>query len=230
MKTIAVVVGAGEGRRLGGECKALLDLAGKPLICYSLEVFQKLERIDGVCVVVPPRLLDYFRDEFAGEWPFEKVFAWVAGGKRRQDSVSAALENIPEEVLWIAVHDVARPFITDGLVLELLDAALETGASVPGIRVVDTVKEVNDKGMVVKSLERERLRAIQTPQVFAAEAIRQAYRDGMKSGATVTDDASLVEILGRDVKVIEGSSDNIKITVPEDLEGAIRIARRHGKR
>jgi 2-C-methyl-D-erythritol 4-phosphate cytidylyltransferase len=229
METVAVIVGAGEGRRMGGQCKALLRLGNKPLLCYSLEIMQKTERVDGICVVVPPGLLHYFENEFASTWPCEKVFAWVGGGIRRRDSVETALKQIPGSALWIAVHDVARPFITEELLERVLNAARGSGASVPGVRVLDTTKEVDDKGYVVRSLERERLRAIQTPQVFSAEILRRAYCNAKAREESLTDDASFVERLGVEVAVVQGSRHNIKITLPEDLELARYILEKKKK-
>jgi 2-C-methyl-D-erythritol 4-phosphate cytidylyltransferase len=226
MKTAAVVVAAGAGRRIGCVCKALLQVGGRPLLSYSLEVLQNSGLVDGICVVVQPELLDSFRKESLARWPFEKIFAWVAGGERRQDSVAAALGVVPEDASLIAVHDAARPFIAEEMLQRLVRAARVKGAAIPGIEVVDTIKEVAGSGVVSRSLDRARLRAVQTPQVFAAELLRRAYRNAEEGGITATDDASLVELLGHEVAVVEGSRDNIKITVPEDLESAERILRR----
>jgi 2-C-methyl-D-erythritol 4-phosphate cytidylyltransferase len=226
MNTVAIVVAAGAGRRMGSECKALTPIGGKPLLGYSLEALQASDLIDGICVVVQPGRLDSFRKEASSRWPFGKIFAWVAGGERRQDSVAAALRVIPTDASLIAVHDAARPFITEGLLQRLMEAARAKGAAVPAIEVVDTIKEVTDLGIVSRSLDRKRLRAVQTPQVFDAELLRRAYRNEKMCGIAATDDAMLVELIGHEVAVVEGSSDNIKITVKEDVGKGEEILRR----
>lgn len=223
METVAIVVAAGAGRRMGSLCKALLDISGKPILTYSLDVLQKSDLIDGICVVVQPELMDSFKKESSIRWPFEKIFAWVAGGARRQDSVAAALNVVPGDVSLIAVHDAARPFITGALLQRLIAAARVRGAAIPAIEVVDTIKEMTDSGIVGRSLDRGKLRAVQTPQVFDAELLRRAYRNAEKAGITATDDAALVELIGHEVAVVEGSRANIKITLRDDLELAEKI-------
>ena len=226
METVAIVAAAGAGRRMGSVCKVLLQIGGRALLSYSLEALQNSDLIDGICVVVQPELLSSFQKESSIRWPFEKIFAWIAGGERRQDSVAAALRVVPDDVSLIAVHDAARPFIAGELLERLIGAARVKGAAVPAIEVVDTIKELAGSGVVGRSLDRARLRAIQTPQVFAAGLLRRAYRNAEKGGITATDDATLVELLGHEVAVVEGSRDNIKITVREDVESAERILRR----
>jgi 2-C-methyl-D-erythritol 4-phosphate cytidylyltransferase len=226
MDAVAIVVAAGAGRRMGSECKALTPIAGKSLLDYSLEVLQESDLIDGICVVVQPGLLDSFKKEASSRWPFGKIFSWVAGGERRQDSVASALRAIPAGVSLIAVHDAARPFIPGELLRRLIEAARMKGAAIPAIEVVDTIKEVTDSGIVSRSLDRKRLRAIQTPQVFDAELLRRAYRNAAARGLTVTDDSMLVELVGHEVAVVEGSGDNIKITVKEDIRRGEEILKR----
>jgi 2-C-methyl-D-erythritol 4-phosphate cytidylyltransferase len=220
MNTVAIIVAAGMGRRMGNKPKALLDLGGRPLLCRSLDAFQASPLIDGIVVAVPPGMLSMFRNEFASLWRFPKIVAWVEGGARRQDSVAAALEAVPADAKLIAVHDAARPCVTGELIRRVVEAARERGAAIPGIEVVDTIKEVDEAGIVVRSPVREQLRAVQTPQVFSSGLLREAYRAAADEGSTVTDDASLVERLGHPVAVVEGERGNIKITVPGDIERA----------
>jgi 2-C-methyl-D-erythritol 4-phosphate cytidylyltransferase len=226
MNTVAIVVAAGAGLRIGNKCKALTRLGGKPLLSHSLEVLQGSDLIDGICVVVQPERLCSFQKGASRRWPFGKIFAWVAGGERRQDSVAAALRVVPAEASLIAVHDAARPFITGELLRRLIGVARAKGAAVPAIEVVDTIKEVTDSGTVSRSLDRGKLRAIQTPQVFEAKLLREAYRNAETQGISATDDAMLVELIGHEVAVVEGSSDNIKITVREDVGKGEEILRK----
>ena len=220
MDVVAIIVAAGMGRRMGDKPKALLDLGGKPLLCRSLDVFQASPLIDGIVVAVPPGMRSMFRDEFAPLRGYSKIVAWVEGGARRQDSVAAALDAVPADAKFIAVHDAARPCVTGDLIRRVVEAAREKGAAIPGIEVVDTIKEIGEAGVVVRSPARERLRAVQTPQVFSADLLRKAYRAVEEKGITVTDDASLVERLGHPVMAVEGHRDNIKITVPGDIQRA----------
>jgi 2-C-methyl-D-erythritol 4-phosphate cytidylyltransferase len=176
--------------------------------------------IDGVVPVVPEDLLDYFREEFAGRWPFKKVIGWVAGGARRQDSVAAGLKELPGDTAWVVVHDAARPFVDEDCLTRLLEKARETGAAVPGVIPTDTVKEVDGSGVVKRTISRDALRRVQTPQVFAVDLLKSGYERALEDGKEATDDASLVEFIGGTVAVIEGSWDNIKITREEDLPQA----------
>lgn len=202
---------------MGNRPKALLELGGKPLLCHSLGVFQASPLIDGIVVAVPPGMLPLFRDEFAPRWGYSKIVAWVEGGARRQDSVAAALEAVPADARLVAVHDAARACVTGDLIRRVVEAAREKGAAIPGLEVVDTIKEIDGAGFVTRSPARERLRAVQTPQVFSAGLLRAAYRAAAEKGFTVTDDASLVELLGRPVAVVGGERGNIKVTVPGDV-------------
>jgi 2-C-methyl-D-erythritol 4-phosphate cytidylyltransferase len=220
VNTVAIIVAAGMGRRMGNKPKALLDLGGKPLLCHPLDVFQASPLIDGIVVAVPPGMLSMFRNEFASLWRYSKIVAWVEGGARRQDSVAAALDAVPADAKLIAVHDAARPCVTEALIRRVVEAAREKGAAIPGIKVVDTIKEINEAGLVMRSPARERLRAVQTPQVFSADLLRKAYRAVDEKGMTVTDDASLVDRMRHPVMVVEGERGNIKITVPGDIQRA----------
>jgi 2-C-methyl-D-erythritol 4-phosphate cytidylyltransferase len=225
---VAIIVAAGMGRRMGNRPKALLELGGRPMLCYSLEAFQASALVDGIVVAVPPGTLAGFRDRILSCGRYPKIAAWVEGGARRQDSVAAALAAVPAEARLVAVHDAARPCVRGELIDRLIGAAQETGAAVPGIGVVDTIKEVDGAGTVTRSLRRERLRAVQTPQVFSADLLRRAYRAAAEEGAAGTDDASLVERAGHPVAVVEGSADNLKVTVPRDLGRAEAILKRRG--
>lgn len=229
MDTVAIIVAAGMGRRMGNRPKALLEVGGKPLLCHSLDLFQASPLIDGIVVAVPPGMLPSFRGAFAAGRGYTKVIAWVEGGERRQDSVAAALAAVPAEAELVAVHDAARPCASAELVRRVVEAARTRGAAIPGVEVVDTIKEIDRRGSVARSPARERLRAVQTPQVFSAALLREAYRAAGEKGLAATDDASLVERLGRPVAVVEGERGNLKVTVPEDVARAEGILKRRIK-
>jgi 2-C-methyl-D-erythritol 4-phosphate cytidylyltransferase len=224
MDTVAIIVGAGGGTRLGGVCKPLIELAGKPMLSYSLELFQKAAEIDGICVAVPPDMLEKFRELYGGG-PFGKIFRWVAGGRRRQDTVANALAALPGEVSWAVIHDAARPFATGALLGRVIREGQRSSAAVPAVPVADTIKEVGESGVVLNTLDRGRLRAVQTPQFFSVNLLRDAYRHATQGEIEVTDDASLVERI-HGVAVVEGESENMKITTAHDLVLADCILRR----
>jgi 2-C-methyl-D-erythritol 4-phosphate cytidylyltransferase/2-C-methyl-D-erythritol 2,4-cyclodiphosphate synthase len=215
----AVVVAAGDGRRLGRERpKAFVKLGGRPLLAHAIELFEAHPRVERMVVVVPegweePTAL--LADELAAG----KVAASVPGGATRALSVAAGLAEVPVSATAILVHDAARPFASEALVDRVL-AALETAdGAVPGVPVADTVKRVGG-GAVVETLERAELRAVQTPQAFRTEALRRAYAGPPAEIASATDCAQLVERAGGRVIVVEGEPANAKITDADDLARA----------
>ena len=224
MKTTALIAAAGAGRRMGmGRPKAFLLLDGRPLVAWSLDVFQQHPAVDAIILLAPAAMLPEARAIAAG---FSKVAAVEPGGARRQDSVArglAALRHLggtPDDV--VLVHDAARPLATPRLVDAVLEAARRTGAAVPGIAPADTVKRVQ-AGRVAATLAREDLVLIQTPQGFRVSVLEAALR---AHGATdVTDDAALVEAMGAAVEVVPGEPANMKITGAADLALAAALHR-----
>jgi 2-C-methyl-D-erythritol 4-phosphate cytidylyltransferase len=212
-----VIAAAGAGRRLAGEIPKLeIEILGKPLVYYALEAFQSAPCMESIILVVPPDRL--------GAWPVSrlhdagigKVVAVIAGGANRQESVCLALEGIPDDGGTVVVHDGARPLVTPDMIEAACSAARSGEAVITAVPLTDTVKQVED-GRVVGTADRERLVAVQTPQAFSLGLLREAHRLARQEGFQGTDDASLVERLGKTVAVIEGSRDNIKVTYPEDL-------------
>jgi 2-C-methyl-D-erythritol 2,4-cyclodiphosphate synthase/2-C-methyl-D-erythritol 4-phosphate cytidylyltransferase len=141
----------------------------------------------------------------------------VAGGAERQASVAAALEEVAPAAELVAVHDGARPFVSQALIARCLEAAKERGAAVAAVPATDTVKEADPDGLVRATVDRARLWLVQTPQVFRRELLARAYRAATEAGLRATDDASLVERLGHEVVVVHGEPENIKITWPADV-------------
>ena len=214
-----VVTAAGSGRRMGGLNKLLLELEGVPILVRSLQVFERSPEIFGVAVSAPPAEVEAYRELFA-QWELSRVRWVVAGGAERQHSIRNALEKLPAGPHDpVAIHDAARPLVSQAM-LERLRAALPGCDGVlPMVAVKDTIKQVRD-GRVERTLERAQLFAAQTPQVFAYGTILRAHREADRQGFTGTDDASLVEWLGGEVRMVEGDYTNLKITTPEDLETA----------
>ena len=193
------MVAGGTGSRFGGP-KQFAALGGRPLVEWSLEAARKL--CDGVVLVLPPGT--------PGEWGAALV---VTGGPTRSDSVRAGLDAVPDGVDVIVVHDAARPLARQELWKAVI-AEVQSGAdgAIPGCGVTDTVKKKTAEGALV-TLERSELFAVQTPQAFRAEALKQAHA----TGAHATDDAALVEAAGGQVVLVEGDPRNIKVTTPTDL-------------
>jgi 2-C-methyl-D-erythritol 4-phosphate cytidylyltransferase len=217
----AVLVAAGRGERLGrGVAKALVPLAGRPLLLHALAALEAVPEIDLVLPVVPPDALEECRAllETAGS---RRVAEPVAGGRERQDSVRAGLEALPADVGLVAVHDAARPLVRPEAVARVVAAAREHGAAILAAPVRDTIKRVVG-GRVLETPPRAECWAAQTPQVFRVEILREALAKAAAEGLSGTDDAQLVEALGVAVHVVEGDPDNVKLTYAEDFAAAER--------
>ncbi len=211
MKTVAIITAAGYGKRMG-QPKQFIELAGKSILERTLLAFDNCKLIDSIILVVNQEDV-----ERATELTVKKLKQVVAGGKERQDSVNNGLKVLPEEAEIIVIHDGVRPFVTTEIIENSIKEAEKEGAVVVGVPVKDTVKQMSNDGAIIeRTLNRKRLWAAQTPQVFKKELILKAYAEGNKN-YQVTDDAMLVEKLGSPVKMVMGSYRNIKITTPEDL-------------
>jgi 2-C-methyl-D-erythritol 4-phosphate cytidylyltransferase len=222
-KVGAVIVAAGESRRMGGIDKVFAPLGGKPALARVIDTFQKCRLINQIIVVVNAKNIEKCR-KLVAEERWNKVSDVYAGGKRRQDSVAAGLGQL-DNCQWVVIHDGARPLVTNDLIEGGLKAAQETGAAVAAIPVSDTIKIADDDRIVHQTPPRQNLWAVQTPQVFRTDIIARAYE---RAKGEVTDDASLVEQLGYKVKLYLGAYDNIKITTNYDLLMA-EILQKYGK-
>jgi 2-C-methyl-D-erythritol 4-phosphate cytidylyltransferase len=218
MNALAIIVAAGRGERMGASRpKAFLDLAGQPLLLRSALAFEAAPSVEGIVAVVPPEEIEPARAMLA---PVRKLRAVVAGGSRRQDSVLEGMKQAPDGFAGIVlVHDAARPLVDVPLVEGVVRAAAETGAALPVLGLVDTVKRVRD-GRVVETLDRAELGGAQTPQGFRIALLVEAYEAAFRDRVTLTDEAMAVERLGRPVQAVAGSPLNKKITTPEDLAWA----------
>jgi 2-C-methyl-D-erythritol 4-phosphate cytidylyltransferase len=227
MKTLAIIPAGGAGRRMGGNVpKQFLPLAGMPVLVHTLRAFQRSPLIDEIFLVVPDGDIPRVRRDILQEHGLSKVASVFAGGAERQDSVANALRHVREEHGIVLVHDAVRPFVTDGMIRRIVEAATEHGAAAVGLPVRDTVKRVSAAGVVEKTQDREGLWLTQTPQAFRRQVICAAYEKAAQNGFAGTDDASLVERMGVSVRMIPGDHDNVKLTTPEDMElGAIIIRR-----
>ncbi len=220
----AIIVGAGKSLRMGdGGDKIWVSLNGRPLLAHTIAVFQFSEVVDKIVLVLAADRQRLGMSLVKGAH-FGKVTNICFGGEDRQESVEAGLEALgPCE--WVIVHDGARPLVTPRLVEQGLAAARETGAATCAVPLLDSLKLVDDRHMVEKSLDRRGLWLIQTPQVFRYNLIMEAHQQA--NGIHAPDDAALVERLGHRVKVFNGSYHNIKVTTPDDLILAQMLLRWH---
>lgn len=224
-KADAIIAAAGSGERLGaGEPKAFVDVAGKPLIAWSLEAFDAAGTIGRIVIAAPPGEED--RAAVIAKEAGVKVTV-VPGGDHRSESVQAALEKTRHDL--VAVHDAARPLVTDGLIDAIVNRleATEADCVLAATPVTDTIKEAGRDLTVHRTVPRAGLWAAQTPQAFRAESLRRAL--GAGDLAAATDDASLAESGGGRVLIWEGPAQNLKVTSDTDLKLAeILLAEREG--
>ena len=210
----AVIVAAGSASRMGGIDKVRAALGGEPMIARTVRAFQQCGAIADIVIVTRP---DLIRPISALCAQMDKVRMVVAGGQSRQESVALGLNALPKGVELAAVHDGARPLITDAVIDRTVRAANSYGAAAPAVPVKDTIKVVRG-GLVTDTPDRASLQAVQTPQVFDFDLLRGALKKAAEDAAAVTDDCSAVERLGMAVKIVEGDERNLKVTTPMDLK------------
>ena len=210
----AVIVAAGSASRMGGIDKVMAKLAGEPMIVRTVRAFQQCDAIREIIIVAREDLIRPISDLCAN---MEKVKAVVVGGKSRQESVWLGLNALSKDMKLAAIHDGARPLVSQAVIDRTVRAAHTYGAAAPAIPVKDTIKVVKS-GLVMATPDRATLRAVQTPQVFDFDLLRGALKKAEEENAAVTDDCSAVEKLGMSIKIVEGDEGNLKITTPLDLK------------
>ncbi len=228
-KFAAIVLSAGRGKRMQANVpKQYLMLAGKPVLYYSLDAFEK-SRAEDIILVSGKEEVDYCQNEIVNKYGFTKVRAVVPGGKERYHSVFCGLlelEKMGQQPDYVMIHDGARPFVDQATIERCAKASEQDQACVAGMPVKDTIKIVDREQFTIETPLRSYVWQVQTPQVFAFPLIQKAYRELLQREEeghilSVTDDAMVVEqILKTKVRLVEGSYKNIKITTPEDLEMA----------
>jgi 2-C-methyl-D-erythritol 4-phosphate cytidylyltransferase/2-C-methyl-D-erythritol 2,4-cyclodiphosphate synthase len=214
----AIVAAAGRGRRFGApENKIFAPLAGRTVLEWTLSTLEASPAIDAIVVVTGSEDLARVSEAAAA---FPSVHAVCEGGAERYDSVWNALQAVPEATELVAVHDAARPLVSQELIAAVVAAARADGAALPATPVSDTLKRSNDGRTTLETVDRKPLYGVQTPQVFHRELLVRAYREAHDAGFTGTDDASYVERLGHPVTLVPGERNNLKITLAEDLQMA----------
>jgi 2-C-methyl-D-erythritol 4-phosphate cytidylyltransferase/2-C-methyl-D-erythritol 2,4-cyclodiphosphate synthase len=220
----AVIVAAGRGERAGGGlAKQYRAIGGEPMVRLALRAFVDHPDIDFVQPVINPSDEKIYARCIA---EMKNLLPPIAGGATRQASVRAGLEALAARApALVLIHDAARPFVSAGLIERAIAAGLETGAAVPGVVLADTVKTIDKQAFVEETLERDRLRVVQTPQAFSFASILEAHRRAAAAQReTFTDDAALAEWAGQRVSVFEGEAGNVKVTTGDDFVRA-EIAR-----
>jgi len=213
-----VIAAAGKGTRMNLDInKQYIEICRMPVLARTIEAFQECRFIDEIVLVINQNDLVYCKKNIIDAYGFTKVGKIVAGGDKRQQSVFKGLNEVSRDCEIVLIHDGARPFIREDVILESIAEAKDFGASCVAVPVKDTIKRSGSEGFFEETLQREGLWSIQTPQTFKYEIIKDAHEQAVKDGFEGTDDSVLVERLGLPVKIVMGSYDNIKITTQEDL-------------
>ncbi len=214
----AVIAAGGTGTRMNSTVpKQFLEIAGKPILLYTVESLLSLEEITQIVVALPAEHMPAAR-EILGRKAFQLETELVAGGENRQESVRRGVAQVRADADVILVHDAVRPLCDRATMVRVLDAAWKDGAAVPGLPATETIQRVSRRGRVLATPPRQELYAIQTPQGFHAEILRSALNRAHEAGFLGTDESSVVRWAGSPVRVVPGSPDNIKITRPLDLD------------
>ena len=213
---VAIIVAAGSGTRFGSPIpKQFLEIFGKPLLIHTLERFEICAAIDEIVLVISAEEIGNFQTT-AGKFNLKKLVNVIAGGKTRAESVFNGFEAVDSSrAKIVAVHDGARPLVSSEEIAMTIEKARETGAACLVASVTDTIKEISD-GKITGTIDRAKLRRALTPQAFRYEILKRAFAEN-EINETVTDECSLVEKLGYEISIVEGSAKNIKVTTKEDF-------------
>lgn len=213
----AVIVAAGKGTRMGPNVdKLFLEVAGRPVVAHTWQRFNDAACIDEIILVVRDGMQSAFA-ELAQQCDFKKPHRFAVGGQERQDSVWNGLTALSPAADMVAIQDGARPCTSVALIEATIAAARETGAAVAAMAVTDTIKESSDGRFAERTVDRAKLRAVQTPQTFRVEVIRRALSEVRQRGLSVTDDTAACELINQPVRLVTGTVPNPKVTVPADL-------------
>lgn len=212
MKRYALIVAGGSGKRMGAEVpKQFLELGGRPLLMYTIERFREFDENIEIITVLPENQIRNWM-ELQEKYSFPVVQTMVKGGRTRFHSVKNGLEFV-DSPAHVAIHDGVRPFVSVDTIRRCFETALLHGNAIPVISPSDTLRLVSDESS--SPLDRMQVRLVQTPQVFSAELIKNAYRQ--EYSPEFTDDAMVLEKTGAKINLVEGNRENIKITNPEDM-------------
>ncbi|HEY7534715.1 MAG TPA: 2-C-methyl-D-erythritol 4-phosphate cytidylyltransferase [Thermodesulfobacteriota bacterium] len=218
LKTTAIIAAAGLGKRYGeGIRKQFQLLNGKPLLVHSIDRFEESELIKEIILVVPEDSINYCHREIVERFRFKKIAKIIPGREQRQHSVESGFNSVSSETDVVVIHDGVRPLVTVGLINRVIKECLQSGGAIAAVPMRDTVKKSSARNHIEGTLSRESLWLAQTPQAFKYDLLKTAYEKTANDGFLGTDEASLVEQLGIQIKLVPGSQTNIKITTREDL-------------
>jgi len=220
MNVCLIITAGGRGKRFGSDLpKQFHKLSEVPLIIRTINAFADITDIKSMVITTPSEHLK-LAEEIITEYMPNKPFCIIEGGNERQDSVYNALKSeYAQKSDMVIIHDSVRPFVSVNLIKKLINAAREIGGAIPSLNLKDTVRELKSDGSAV-TLDRTKLRVIQTPQIFRTNLLIKAYENALSNNFYSTDDAALFEYSGLDFVMLEGDSENIKITNQDDLEFA----------
>lgn len=219
MSNVAILLAAGKSKRFKRKgAKQFLLLEKRYLIAYPLEVFLSSSYVQHIILVVPRGWIRFVKEKVLKKYNSKgKKIQVIVGGKRRQDSAYLALKKVPPEAQFVLIHDGARPFITQRMIASSVKEAERCGACIFALPPTNTIKESRDGKIVEKTLSRNKLWKVQTPQTFHYDLIKKAFASAYRRNWYGTDTSSLVERIGGKVKILLGNKRNIKITTPQDL-------------
>jgi len=221
MKTFALILAGGKGLRMGADLpKQFLLLAGKPVLMHTLEAFHRADPNTELILVLPSEQLAYW-SELCTKFDFTLKHLVASGGAMRFDSVRNGLKLIQEDGL-IAVHDGVRPLVHTELIRKCFEAAMKHGAVIPVFELTESIRRI--EGPRSYAEDRTLYRSVQTPQTFRSEILQKSYQQPYRE--VFTDDASVVEAAGYEITLVEGTRENIKITMPQDLLLAEQLIRK----
>ncbi|MBU1342461.1 MAG: 2-C-methyl-D-erythritol 4-phosphate cytidylyltransferase [Proteobacteria bacterium] len=224
LKIFAIIVAAGKGLRMGSKIKKQYLCLGRiPILARTIMQFDKCDQVDEIVLVIPEQDREYCQKQVVDPYGFGKKIHLVDGGKERQQSVLNGLKWVGDTIKLekqtiVMIHDGVRPFVDQTVIEACIQNAIEYGACVPAVKITDTVKDVCKDLSVKKTVDRQSLYTVQTPQTFRFDLLLRAFDHAVKTSFLGTDDASLVEHLGHRVVIVNGSKLNIKITTQEDLD------------
>lgn len=229
MKTTAIIVTAGKGKRFGDRRKNYTDLAGMPVIARTIKAFEDSWAVDSIVLVVSNGDITACKNDIVKKYGFKKIKKIVEGGAERQDSVKKGFDVVdaPDDSV-VLIHDGGRPLVTPELIENVIQEVIKSGAAIAAVPVKDTIKEVADN-IVKRTIPREVLVSVQTPQGFTKEILEKAYENAKEKNIIATDESMLVEEAGFTVSTVLGSYENLKVTTPEDLTFAESIIRKRQK-
>lgn len=228
MKVTAVIVAGGKGSRMKEKTrKQYLILDGSPVLVHTLRIFNRLDEIDTICLVVPGADIDYCHSLIPQLSDMQKKIDLIPGGNERQDSVYNGIRGIKDKSGIVVIHDGVRPFVSPDHIMECIREAGKSGACILGVPASDTLKKVDAIGNINGTVQRDSIWLAQTPQAFTYSLIMKAHELAREDGFYGTDDASLVEYIGHPVKMVTGNKYNIKITTRDDLLIAESIFKNH---